>query len=53
MKDVILKVDEIDGNIVYMDSGSFEIEFSKRSKAVKGMKFKEGDKYKLTLTKVK
>ncbi len=36
-----------------MDSGSFELEFSKRSKTVKGMKFEEGDKYKLTLTKVK
>ena len=36
-----------------MDSEFFTLEFSKRSLAVEGMKFEEGDKYKLTLTKVK
>ena len=52
MKPVILKVEEAN-RTVYLESNSFLLEFSKRSPIVKGMNFKVGDKFKLTLAKVK
>lgn len=56
MSNVILVVRKIQKDAVTLTSafsGTFKMQFSKRSPALKGMKFKVGDKIKVILSKAK